>query len=162
MAPLRMNATVSDGRVTITFSHEASATNYFKYLKNLEKPFYKNHEFKFEIAEFESMVSMNLPSEITAEPRERPKDVVLAFNDPREAVEWESEMIVWEKEANQENKRRLSRSLTVEGFNKKLEREGLITDHEGGNFINFSSVASVVNQGGSRFRAVFKISDGTL
>jgi hypothetical protein len=123
MAPLILNATVSGSRVTISFLHKVSATNYFKYLKYLEKSFYEDHEFKFEIktAESESMVSMDIPSGITAEPRERPKVVILAFNDPQEAVVWESKMIVWEKTAGQEEKKRtLSRSLGVEEFNKRL------------------------------------------
>ncbi|KAH8757860.1 hypothetical protein F5883DRAFT_566506, partial [Diaporthe sp. PMI_573] len=103
MAPLRLNATVSDGRITVRFSHKASAT------------IYDNRETKS---------PWDLPAGITAEPVDRLKDVDLSFTDAEEALAWEEKMILWKYRLPEANKRRLSRALTVEHFADEIAASG--------------------------------------
>ncbi|KAH8742698.1 hypothetical protein F5883DRAFT_575808 [Diaporthe sp. PMI_573] len=122
MAPLRLNATVSDGRITVRFSHKASATIYDKYLQRLEDAFYEKRNCK--LAESGDEISMDLPAGITAEPVDRLKDVDLSFTDAEEALAWEEKMILWKYRLPEANKRRLSRALTVEHFADEIAASG--------------------------------------
>lgn len=147
--PLTLNATVSDGRITISFSHKASARYYNNYLKNLTNSFYKEHEC--EIAESEDEVSMKLPSGIITEPQKGPKDVVLVFNNQDEALAWESEMIVWERKSDQaEKKRLLSRSFTVESFEEKMMLLGVHPVERHNVFAGFSVTQNISEVVGSK------------
>ncbi|KAH8757925.1 hypothetical protein F5883DRAFT_566758 [Diaporthe sp. PMI_573] len=96
MAPLRLNATVSDGRIT----------------RNCK------------LAESGDEISMDLPAGITAEPVDRLKDVDLSFTDAEEALAWEEKMILWKYRLPEANKRRLSRALTVEHFADEIAASG--------------------------------------
>ncbi|KIW11617.1 hypothetical protein PV08_10919 [Exophiala spinifera] len=122
--PLRLNVardSDSECRIIISFSHKASARKYYEYLKQKENSS-ENRKFGG-LALSEYIVSMELPSDITLEFPENSSDVVLAFDDKDKAVAWEKEMILWEKRMNQtENRRSISRSLTVGGLNEKMGR----------------------------------------
>lgn len=97
-----MNATVSDGRITVTFSHKTSAANYDKYLQHLDDAFYKLQ--KCELAESGDKISMDLPASITTEPDQRLKDVTLVFSDDEEALAWEKKMILWKERLPEANR----------------------------------------------------------
>lgn len=122
MAPLRMNATVSDGRITVIFSHKTSATNYDRYLQCLDDSFYEKQNC--ELAESGDRISMDLPTNITTEPSGRLKDVNLVFADAEEALAWEKKMILWKQRLPEANRRMLSRDLTVEHFSDEIIRAG--------------------------------------
>lgn len=114
---LRLNAEVSDNRLTISFSHKKSARHYYDWLKR--SIFCKILVSDVDISE--GKVSMNLPLRIKTESPNGPKDIVLAFSDVEEAILWDQHMIILEKRANQaENQRSVSRSLTVGILNEKL------------------------------------------
>lgn len=117
-----MNATVSDGRITIIFSHKLSAANYDRYLRHLEDAFYAKQNC--ELAQSGDAISMDLPAGITTEPDERLKDVNLVFSDEEEAMEWEAKMMLWRQKLPEPNKRRLSRALTIEQLNEELDEAG--------------------------------------
>ncbi|AEO67520.1 uncharacterized protein THITE_160849 [Thermothielavioides terrestris NRRL 8126] len=120
MAPLRLNATISDRRITIIFSHKASAINYDKYLQSLDDSFYEKHNC--ELAKSGDRISLDLPADITAETNNRFKDVTLVFADAEAALTWERKMILWRERLPQANKRRLSRAFAVELFSGELAR----------------------------------------
>jgi hypothetical protein len=116
---LRLNATVSDGRIIVSFSYPPSAERYKKYLEKPESSYDDNHKWRSTISG--GQVSMDLPAGVTFEFPSGSKDAVLAFADEAKATIWEEKMILWEKSANQEGtKRSISRSLTVERLNEKL------------------------------------------
>lgn len=127
MAPLRLNATISNGRITISFSHNASATIYDKYLQRLEDSFYENQNCK--LAELGHEISLDLPTGITGEPVDRPKDVELSFTVAEEALAWEQKMILWAGMPPESSKLRLSRGLTVEQFADELAGKGIDEAH---------------------------------
>jgi transposase len=113
-----MTATISDGRITVTFSRKAAAADFNNYLKCLNNDFYD--EQVCELAELGAQVSLNLPSGIVTEPQRRPKDVDLIFDSAQDAEAWEKKMILWNQKLPEANKRRLSRDLTFEKLNENI------------------------------------------
>ena len=84
----------------------------------LGNSFYSSRECKFEGSK---TVSMDPPPGITIESIPKMKNVLLTFNTNEEAIEWDREMILWEKKAHQmENQRSITKSLRVEDLNEAL------------------------------------------
>lgn len=120
---LRLNATVSAGRIIVSFSYPPSAQSYREYLEKPENTYDDKYEWR--IAVLGGQLSMNLPPDITFEFPSGSKDAVLAFEDEAKAMKWEEKMILWEKMTNHKGPRRsVSRSLTVGRLNEKLGLPG--------------------------------------
>ena len=137
---LRLDAEVAGPhdhpRLTIYFSHPASAESYHNYLQNLGS-FCAEQDCK--IAESGEEVSMYLPSDITPVIVNRGRDVILVFEDEDKAMAWEEKMILWT--GRKEQKLNLSRSFTVQAFNDKLGLPNQISGYEAKIF------SPVTNQG---------------
>lgn len=116
---LRLNATVFDGRLHISFSYLPAAQIYKEYLQKPENSYNDEHEWEVAISATE--VSMNLPSDISVGFPGGSKNTVLTFEDEAKAKEWEGKMVLWEQRANQAKETlSISQSMTIERLSERL------------------------------------------
>lgn len=109
---LRLNATVSDGRIIVSFSYPPAAASYREFLARPENAYSDRHDW--EAIASGAQVSMALPPDVAYEFPDGSKDAVLVFPDEARAARWQDRMMLWERPAGQaETRRVLSRSLTV-------------------------------------------------
>jgi hypothetical protein len=122
---VRLNTTVSNGRILIYFSFPPAAQSYKEYLEKPENAYNDTHEWGVTISGGE--VSMNLPSDLDSKFHGGSKNAVLIFEDEIKAMKWEQKMILWERsEKNEATERSMLRSLKFGHLYEKIhlpERE---------------------------------------